>query len=417
MADLKAVARGVVSDNAGALVDLSHRIHANPELGFEERQSSQWVADALAAAGFAVDMGVADLPTAFVARHGSGSLHIGICAEYDALPGVGHACGHNIIAASAVGAAIALAAVASELDLTISVFGTPAEEGGGGKIYMLQRGAFDGIHAALMVHGAALERDAMATLAVATVEVEFIGKSAHAAAAPERGVNAAAAMTLAQVGIGVMREHMLETDRIHGIVRHGGDAPNVVPERTTGEWYIRSHSIDRMTELFGRTVNVFRGAALMTGCALRIRHTGPSFADMRTDVDMAHYWRTNAASLGRESLPLQAGDGYASTDMGNVSYAVPSIHPLLALESEGSNIHEAAFERLAAAPTGDAAVIDGATAMAWTVIDIAGNASLRQRLTAKPFFVNDVPADAPWLGRDTDTVIKYDPSFDPQSRV
>src|SRR5688572_33064636 len=216
--DAKAVARDAVLAADDRLVDLSHRIHAHPELAFDEVQSSAWCADVLDSAGLAVERGVCDLPTAFVATAGSGPLVLSICAEYDALPGIGHACGHNVIAASAVGAALALAPLADDLGITVKVMGTPAEEGGGGKILMLERGAFDGVHAAMMVHPAPTELDHMPCLAVAHVDVHYTGKEAHASAFPELGINAADALTVAQTAIGLLRQHIPREARIHGIV-------------------------------------------------------------------------------------------------------------------------------------------------------------------------------------------------------
>src|SRR3954451_21919815 len=200
--ELKAAALGNVERARGALLELSHTIHAHPEVCFEEERSSAWVADALADAGYAVEAPVADLPTAFVATAGTGPLTIGICAEYDALPAIGHACGHNIICAAGVGAGLALAPLADDLCITIKVFGTPAEEGGGGKILMLERGVFDGVHAAMMVHPSPTEMPTMPCLAVSHLDVHYHGKEAHASAWPEQGINAADALTVAQVGVG-----------------------------------------------------------------------------------------------------------------------------------------------------------------------------------------------------------------------
>ncbi|MBA3654461.1 MAG: amidohydrolase, partial [Actinobacteria bacterium] len=249
--------RSTVDDGARSLIDLSHRIHANPELCFEEEKSSAWVAEILEGGGFAVDMGVCDLPTAFVATAGSGPLTIAICAEYDALPGIGHACGHNVIAAAAAGAGLALAPLADDLGVTVKVMGTPAEEGGGGKIYMLERGAFDGVDAAMMVHPAPNEMDRFPCLAVSHVDVHYTGKEAHASAFPELGINAADAITVAQTAIGLLRQHIRSTDRIHGIVTHGGDAPNVVPAHTTGKWYIRSRTLKELEDLEPRVYKCF----------------------------------------------------------------------------------------------------------------------------------------------------------------
>ncbi len=227
--DAKSGARERFESVRDDLVELSHRIHANPELAFEEEKASSWLCEYLDAAGFSVEAGIADLPTAFHARAGSGPLHIGICAEYDSLPGIGHACGHNIIAASAVGAAVAAAKVADELGLTISVIGTPAEEVGnaGGKILLLERGAFAGIHASMMVHPSPLDMLRANMIAASMFEVHCTGKESHASSHPELGVNAADALTIAQVALSMLRQHIRSTDRIHGIVTNGGIAPNV----------------------------------------------------------------------------------------------------------------------------------------------------------------------------------------------
>jgi amidohydrolase len=383
----------VVLDHSDDLLSLSHRIHANPEVAFEETQACAWTADVLRANGFTVEQHAGGLPTAFVARAGSGSLHIGICAEYDALAKVGHACGHNIIGAAAVGAALALAQHAAALDVTVTVFGTPAEEGVGGKILMLQRGCFDGIHLAMMVHPAPIERDAMNTLAISQFRVTFTGVAAHASAAPHRGRNAASAMALAQTGIGMLREHLLPTDRVHGVVTHGGDAMNVIPDRVVGEWTTRSRDVTRLKELDEDVFNVFRGAATMTGCTVHIEMTAPTTADVRTDPQVAELWRNNISALGRHSEPVRADDFLAATDMGNVSYAVPSIHPLLRLDCNGANIHEPEFEQCAGSETGDKAVIDGAIAMAWTAHDVANDALLRSRLLLTPLSIDDMPGD------------------------
>ena len=206
--DAKARAREIVSENEEALVGLSHRVHAFPELKFEEERSSAWTAGLLADAGLAVESGICELPTAFSCRFGNGPLHLAICAEYDALPGIGHACGHNIIAATAVGAGLALAPLVDELGLTVTVIGTPAEEGGGGKVHLLDRGAFAGVHAAMMVHPAPLEDMLPRISAVSHFSVQYTGHESHAAAAPERGINAGDAFTIAQVAIGLLRQHL-----------------------------------------------------------------------------------------------------------------------------------------------------------------------------------------------------------------
>src|SRR5262245_30433228 len=238
--DAKAAARATIDQAGERLVALSHRIHDHPELKWEEEQSSAWTAGALSDAGLPVDMGICDLPTAFSCVVGDGPLHIAICAEYDALPGIGHACGHNIIAAASVGAGIALAPLVDDLGITLHVIGTPAEEGGGGKVLLLERGAFDGVHAAMMVHPGPVDVLRPRCSAVAHFNVSYTGRESHAAAAPELGVNAADAFTVAQTAIGLLRQHLRRTDQVHGIVQHGGDAANIVPAHTHGVWMVRA---------------------------------------------------------------------------------------------------------------------------------------------------------------------------------
>jgi amidohydrolase len=231
--DAKAAARDRIDRARDDLADLSHRIHGDPEVMWEEVRASSWTAGALDAAGFSVSH-PQDLPTAFVARTGTGPVHLAICAEYDALPGVGHACGHNVIAAAAVGAGVGLAEVADEVGLTVSVLGTPAEEGGGGKIAMLERGLFDDVDAAMMVHPAPYDDPAPSMLAAMHVTFRYTGREAHAAATPELGVNAADALTVAQVALGLLRQHAGRAAMFHGIVTRGGDAPNIVPRAHGG---------------------------------------------------------------------------------------------------------------------------------------------------------------------------------------
>src|SRR5438477_5993028 len=248
--DAKAGARERLATVRDDLVALSHLIHAHPEFGFEEERASTWLAETLDAAGFKVARGVCDLPTAFVAEAGTGPLHIAIRAEYDCLPGIGHACGHNIIAAMAVGAGIAAARVADEVGLMVSVIGTPAEETGdaGGKVLLLERGAFTGVHAAMMVHPAPFDVVEMPIIAASMFEVRYTGKEAHASAFPELGVNAADALTVAQTAIGLLRQHIRPTDRIHGIVTKGGDAPNIVPAHTAAKYIVRSKTLGDLDE-------------------------------------------------------------------------------------------------------------------------------------------------------------------------
>lgn len=380
--DAKAAAQELVDSRGHDLVELSHRIHGNPEISFEEERSSAWCAGVLSDAGFAVETGVADLPTAFVATAGTGELVLSICAEYDALPGVGHACGHNVIAASAVGAALGLQALADDLGITIKVMGTPAEEGGGGKILMLERGVFDGVHASMMVHPSPTEMDHMPCLAVAHVDVHYTGKEAHASAFPELGINAADALTVAQTAIGLLRQHIPSEARVHGIVTHGGEAPNIVPAHTVGKWYIRERTLELLAELQPRVERCFEAGALATGCDYEVVSQSPHYSEMRDDIDLRNLYRANAEGLGRRFPDL---GGFmdkmsGSTDMANISLAIPTIHPMLGLDCFPVSNHQPDFAAFCATPTADKAMRDGAVAMAWTAIDAATQAGVRERL-------------------------------------
>ncbi len=381
-ADLKNAARTTIDGERERLVALSHRIHAHPELKFEEEQSSAWTAGALADAGLTIEFGICDLPTAFSTRIGNGPLHIAICAEYDALPMIGHACGHNIIASSAVGAALALAPLVDDLGITLSLIGTPAEEGGGGKVLLLERGAFDGVHASLMVHPAPTEDLYPRVSAVSHMRVQYTGRESHAAIAPELGINAADALTVAQVAIGLLRQHLRPFDQIHGIITHGGDATNVVPAHTEGTWMARSRTIDDLEVLRPRIAHCFEAGALATGSTLAISDVCPPYAHMDHDHEFAELYRANAGTIGRP----ESVDGAVtfSTDMGNVSLAMPSIHPCIAIDTGGAVNHQPEFTAAAINVSADRAVAEGALAMAWTVID-AANGPLRERLVrARP---------------------------------
>lgn len=365
------------------LVDLSHAVHGDAELRFEEFTSSKRCANALAAGGFDVDLGVAGLETAFTARYGTGALHVGICAEYDALPGIGHACGHNIIAAAGVGAGLALAEVADDLDLTVTVFGTPAEEGGGGKIFMLDAGLFDDVHAAMMVHPAPYEAVTMPCLAVQHLDVAYDGRSAHASGYPHLGINAADAFTVAQVGIGLLRQHITASDRIHGIITKGGDAPNIVPHRTEGRWYVRAADLDRLAELEPRVHACFEAGAVATGATLSISAPHEPYSQMEADADLMGLYRHHARAIGRD-LPdaVPPAELAGSTDMANVSLRVPTIHPMIAIESHGAVNHQPEFTAACITASADRAVRDGALAMARTAAAAATTDAVRSRLIA-----------------------------------
>jgi amidohydrolase len=385
--DAKSAAHERLAFARVGLIELSHRIHAHPELGFEEERASAWLCESLADAGFTVEKGICDLPTAFRASAGSGPLHLGICAEYDCLPGIGHACGHNVIAASAVGAALAAAKVADELGLTISVIGTPAEEVGnaGGKILLLERGAFEGLHAAMMVHPAPFDMLQAKIIAASMFEVHCTGKESHASAFPERGVNAADALTIAQTALGLLRQHIRSTDRIHGIVTNGGTAPNVVPAHTSAKYIVRSETLEQLAELRPRVYRCFEAGALATGAKLEITGGDKPYAEMRHHPSMAALYRKNSEALGRPFPDLGEWETRptGSTDMGNVSLAIPSIHPMIGINSLPAVNHQPEFAQHCVSPDADKALGDGALAMAWTCIDLAMNREVREELMAR----------------------------------
>ena len=381
MRAIKDELRHMVDARRDALVELSHRVHAANEIRFEERRSSSLVADALASAGFEVQTGVCDLETAFVATAGSGPMTIGICAEYDALPGIGHACGHNIIAAAAAGTGMALAPVADDLGITVRVLGTPAEESGGGKILMLDGGAFDGVHAAMMVHPSPEERVHVDCLAVAHFEVRYHGKEAHASSYPERGLNAADALTVAQVAIGLLRQHFNPFDQAHGIVVKGGEAPNIVPAHCSARFYVRARDMHALGQLRARVDRCFDAGALATGTRMEMEEESPPYSEFTPDLEMGEIYRRNAEAIGRNfpSLPpIKSG----STDMANVSLRMPTIHPMMEIEARGASNHQPEFTAACITDSADRAVRDGALAMALTVVDLAGTPAVRDRLLA-----------------------------------
>ncbi|WP_084486289.1 M20 family metallopeptidase [Nocardia beijingensis] len=379
-----AVARGDAAIRAASaeLIALSHAIHDEPELAFEETRSVAKTIAPLAERGFEIEVGVAELPTAFRARYGSGSLTVGLCAEYDALPEIGHACGHNIIAASAVGAALGLAEVADALDLTVLVFGTPAEESGGGKVLMLERGVFDDVAMAMMVHPGPLDIVGARSLALADVSVVFHGREAHASAAPEQGRNAGDAVTVAQVALGLLRQHLLPGQQLHGIVGDGGVAPNIVPGRAELLYYLRAVDSASLDDLMRRASACFEAGALATGCTHEIRTLAPTYTELTPDPELLLVYREQLAGLGRVPLApeFEAQRPLGSTDMGNVTNVIPGIHPVIGIDAGGAVTHQPGFAAASVNASADRAVLDGALALARTAIAVARDDIHRDRL-------------------------------------
>ena len=367
---LKERACARVDAQRSALIELSQRIHGAPELSFEEHRAAGWLADYLESVGFAVERGAYGLRTAFAARLGSGTPCLAVLCEYDALPGIGHACGHNIIASAGAGAGTALAELVRETGGSLVVLGTPAEEGGGGKILMASEGAFDGVDAAMMVHPAGMDLAGMHVLALSQIEVEYVGRAAHASASPHRGVNALDALVTAYNAIAQLRQHIRTTERLHGIITDGGQAANIVPEHAAGIFIVRASTAHRLEQLKERVHGCFEAGALATGARLIQRTLGEDYADMLTNRPLVESYAANLERLGRK---VMRGDDVAvagSTDMGNVSKLVPSIHPMIAVSPATVPLHSAEFAQWAGSEDGHRAVIDVAKALAMTAVDV-----------------------------------------------
>lgn len=371
--EAKQKVRAEVDRLTPTLLEISHEIHANPELNFEEHFAHEMLTGVLADEGLSVDRGAYEMPTAFDARVGSEGAQIAVCCEYDALPGIGHACGHNIIAAAGLGAGLAAATVAEALGGRLAILGTPAEEGGGGKEFMIRRGAFDNIDAAMMVHPADHDLRWMQTIAIHTLDVEYEGRAAHAAAAPHKGVNALDAAVLGYNNVAALRQHIRPEERIHGVFTQAGDKPNIVPERAAAEWYVRSRNMASLEPLKDRVLACLEAGAQATGCSMTHRWNDPPFLDMIDNQPLLDLYCANAADVGRavaEPNPMSVVAG--STDMGNVSYAVPAIHPMIKVAPQGCAIHTPDFAIHARSEDGDRAIVDGALSMALTIVDLWG---------------------------------------------
>ncbi|HWS35546.1 MAG TPA: M20 family metallopeptidase [Actinoplanes sp.] len=362
------------------LIGLSHSLHAEPEVAFAEHASAAKLAALMRSAGFTVDEGVCDLPTALTASYGEGDLTVALCAEYDALPGIGHACGHNVICASSAGAAIGLRAAADRLGFRIKLLGTPAEESGGGKQLMLERGAFDDVSVAMMAHpGPAADRAGVgeSTQACTRFEVMFRGRPAHAAGAPWDGVNAADAAVVAQVAVGLLRQQIPPDHRIAGFVRSGGERTNIIPERSICEYEVRTPVAADLTALFARVRACFEAGALATGATVEFRRTEPDYLDLRNDDWLIQAYAAQLPAFGRTAVPLPGGLTTASTDMGNISHVIPSIHPMIALRGVTAMPHTHEFTGHTAGPAADEALLHAAKILARTATTLAADPSHR----------------------------------------
>ena len=375
--NLKRRLADAVAASRDEILDLSRRIHAAPEPAYEEHQAAAWCAEILAKHGFTVELPAGRLATAIRATmsggRGGSSPRIGILAEYDALPGLGHGCGHNTMAASGVGAAIALASIAADLPGEIVFLGTPAEERGSGKVQMIEDGLFDGIDAAILYHPCDRNHVDIAPLASVDAEVTFTGRQSHASSDPWKGLNALDALVMLFVSVGLWRQALRPDARVHGIVLEGGTAANIIPDRTVGRFMLRSAVDAELGAMQDRFRAMCEAAATASGTTAEVVYSGGS-RTMRTNRVLAGRWVANAAALGIED---QGDDSsYGSTDMTNVSWVCPSIHPDLAIAPFPTAGHSIEFREAAASPTAEATTLTAATLVAQTAADLFADPAL-----------------------------------------
>lgn len=365
------------------LVETSLFLHANPELAYEEFKAAERLTAILEQFGFAVTRGVAALPTAFTARAGSGGPRIAFLAEYDALPGLGHACGHNLIGTASLGAALAVRAVIGTVPGEVLLIGCPAEEKGGGKIDLVGAGAFAGVDAAMLVHPHNRTEMVKLALGMRDLQVEYFGKASHAAASPEQGVNALDAVVLAYTGIGVLRQQVRSDARIHGIITHGGRAPNIIPDYAAARFFVRALDLPYLEELAGRATACFEAAARATGCRVTITPAGKDYHPYKPVYALAELFQKNLESLGGvvEQGPVDRELG--STDVGNVSQVVPTIQPMLQISPREVTCHMAAFAEAAASEVGQRAMLLAAKALAMTGVDLLADPAALARVAAE----------------------------------
>lgn len=369
-----------IDRRAEELWDLALRIHAHPELGFEEHKAAAWLTEILEKNGFRVERGVGGLPTAFRAVHPAEKPgpRLAILAEYDALPELGHACGHNLIAAIAVGAALGLAPFKEGLPGALIVLGTPAEEGGGGKIRLIQAGLFRDVDAAMMVHPSDQTLVDRGSLAITEVKIEFHGKAAHASSEPEKGINALDAVIQTFVALNALRQHIRDGSRIHGIITHGGVKPNIVPEYAAALFYVRSADNAYRDELVEKLRRCAEGAALATGAKLVFTKVGHEYKAIRPNKTMAQVFAKYLAELGYP--PEEPKGGLGSTDMGDVSWEVPAIHPYIRIGPGEIPGHSRAFAEAAKSADAKKAMVAAAKAVAATCLELWTDPELFRRV-------------------------------------
>jgi len=381
ISDAKAAAQAAVIAARDDLIDISLDIHAHPELAMEERRASALLSDRLEARGFAVERGAFGLETAFRARWGEGPVTIAYLCEYDALPEIGHACGHNLIATAGLGGALGLKGAVSPDTVTLLVLGTPAEEAIGGKAIMIARGAFEGVDAALMAHPAPFDIDAPPMYGVESCEVTYTGRAAHASVAPETGINALDALVTAYQAIAQLRQHMRRDARVAGIITYGGSAHNVVPDRAEGSFEVRALRPAYLADLKTRVIRCFEAGAQASGAELEVNWSEFVYEPMNNNAAIVAAYKENALALGRNFLEIPV-DSTGSTDMGNVSWVVPSIHPTFAIGAMGLN-HTPGFTQISATDAAHESMLEVAQALAMTGVDLLLDGDLLSRAQAE----------------------------------
>lgn len=392
IAELKAQVCADIDRRAQDLITASHEIHDHPELNFEEHFAHDLLTRMIDEADLPVTRGAYGLPTAFETKVGSVGAEVAVLCEYDALPGIGHACGHNVIAAAGLGAGLALAGVAEACGGRLRLLGTPAEEGGGGKVEMARAGAFEGLAAAMMVHPSDRDLARMNAIAIQQLTVRYEGQAAHAAVSPHLGRNALDAAVLGYMNVAALRQHIRPTERVHGIFTKAGEKANIVPREAEMNWYVRSDTIDTLQPLKQRVAACLQSSAIATDCRAELFWETNAYADIVDNVPLLEAYTANSTSLGRPlTAEYRPGTGGGSTDMGNVSYLTPSIHPMLQVAPQGVSLHSPQFAEYTASAQADKAVLDGAKIMAMTVIDLWTRAGLQQKVK-ESFGDGHVPA-------------------------
>ena len=361
-----------IDNRASDLISISHEIHAHPELNFEEKFAHERLTQYIADSKIKVDRGAFELETAFdVSVRGGNGPTVAVLCEYDALPGIGHACGHNIIAAAGLGAGVALSAVAEVCGGNLRLIGTPAEEGGGGKVEMARKGAFKNIDAAMMIHPSDRDLARMNAIAIQQLFVRYQGLAAHAAVSPDKGKNALDAAVLGYMNVAALRQHIKPTERVHGIFTKSGEKPNIVPREAEMDWYVRSDTIESLQPLKARIAKCLEAGAIAADCTISFDWHKNTYADLVDNLPLLTSYVENSAQFGRDlTTDFLPGTGGGSTDMGNLSYLVPSIHPMLQVAPHGVSLHSAQFAEFTASKDADKAVLDGAKIMAMTAIDM-----------------------------------------------